>query len=70
MNASDNKPIFLLSSFFSIGLLTLIVFGVVKWMGVNPGEIKDWIIGFFIFWWLVVVVTLPWNLYFSEKNLH
>ena len=69
MSTSDNKPIFLLSSFFSIGLVTLIIFGVVKWMGVNPGEIKDWIVGFFIFWWLVVVVTLPWNLYFSAKNL-
>jgi hypothetical protein len=38
-------------------------------MGINPGEIKDWVIGFFIFWWLVVVVTLPWNLYFSAKGL-
>jgi len=69
MNASDNKPVFLLSSFFTLGLLALAAFGLVKWIGVNPGEIKDWVIGFFIFWWLVVVVTLPWNLYFSAKNL-
>jgi len=36
-------------------------------MGINPGEIEDWVFGFFIFWWLVVVVTLPWNLYFIAK---
>ena len=69
MSVSDNKPVFLLSSFFSIGITTLIIFGVVRWMGIDPGQIKDWIVGFFIFWWLVVVVTLPWNLYFSAKGL-
>jgi hypothetical protein len=31
------------------------------------GELADWAIGIASFWWLVVIVTLPWNLYFQAK---
>lgn len=53
------------------GLLLLIgggiLFGLLRAFGLPIGELADWAIGIASFWWLVVIVTLPWNLYFQAK---
>jgi hypothetical protein len=53
------------------GLLLLIgggiLFVLLRAFGLPIGELADWAIGIASFWWLVVIVTLPWNLYFQAK---
>ncbi len=54
---------------FTITFLTLIVYGVLKWMDIPRGHFMDWMIAIVSFWWLLIVVTFPWNLYFKAKNI-
>ncbi len=55
---------------FGTGLafIALIVFAVLKWVGVPAGSLLDWIIGLASFWWLLVIVTVPWNVHFTAKQ--
>ncbi len=56
------------------GLLLLIggglLFALFRAFGLSIGELTDWAIGIASFWWLVVIVTLPWNIYFHAKAVH
>ncbi|GAB4111991.1 MAG: hypothetical protein OHK0057_04730 [Thermoflexibacter sp.] len=56
-------------SLFSITALVLITFGVLQYMEIPAGTIIDWVIGIAIFWWLMIVVTLPWNMHFAAKEV-
>jgi hypothetical protein len=56
-------------SLFSITALVLITFGVLRYMQVPAGTIVDWVIGIAIFWWLMIIVTLPWNMHFAAKEV-
>jgi hypothetical protein len=56
-------------SLFSITALVLITFGVLRYMEIPAGTIIDWVIGIAIFWWLMIVVTLPWNMHFAAKEV-
>lgn len=53
------------------GLLLLvcggILFGIFRALNLQIGEWADWVIGVASFWWLVVIVTIPWNIYFQAK---
>ncbi len=49
--------------------LILAVFGVLRWMDIPAGRFLDWIIGVASFWWLLMIVTLPWNLYFKAREV-
>ncbi|NJK39780.1 MAG: hypothetical protein HC835_21155 [Oscillatoriales cyanobacterium RM2_1_1] len=55
---------------FSAGLavLLLIIFAVLKWINIPVGSFVDWIIGGAIFWWLLLIVTVPWNIHFEAKE--
>ncbi|MCP4347244.1 MAG: hypothetical protein GY795_17165 [Desulfobacterales bacterium] len=57
--------------FFAIGpsFLILIVYVLLQWLGVPTGRLTDWIIGIASFWWLMIIVTLPWNMYFKAKEI-
>lgn len=33
------------------------------------GELVDWVIGISIFWWLSIIVTIPWNMHFTAKGI-
>lgn len=64
-----------MSSFLSLGiglmvliLLSLLGFGGLQWLQVPVGSLLDWLIGGASFWWLLVVVTVPWNIYFQAKQ--
>ena len=58
---------FLLYSFALI-VLTLVVFGAFKFLQIPAGQLIDWLIGLISFWWLLVVVTVPWNICFQAKE--
>lgn len=59
---------FLLS--FNIGIVftVLLVFGILQWLQVPTGSFLDWVIAVAIFEWLLVVVTVPWNIHFEAKE--
>ena len=54
---------------FSSGLvvLVLLTFGVLQWLHVPAGSIVDWVIAVAIFEWLLIIVTVPWNIHFNAK---
>jgi hypothetical protein len=56
---------------FTAGLvvLLLIAFGLLQWLHINAGSFLDWVIGGATFWWLMVIVTVPWNVYFQAKEV-
>jgi hypothetical protein len=54
---------------FGFALLVLLVFGVLQWLHIPTGNFLDWIIGIAAFEWLLVVVTVPWNVHFDAKEV-
>ena len=50
-------------------LLFLTGFGLTQWLHLPYGNFIDWIIGASIFVWLIVIVTVPWNVYFQSKSV-
>ncbi|TAH22193.1 MAG: hypothetical protein EAZ08_01680 [Cytophagales bacterium] len=56
-------------SLFSITIFVLLVFGVLRYMQVPAGTLIDWVVGIAIFWWLMIIVTLPWNMHFAAKEV-
>ncbi|MEM8545181.1 MAG: hypothetical protein AAGF66_14470 [Cyanobacteria bacterium P01_H01_bin.119] len=55
---------------FSLGLVVLLLlsFGLLQWLHIPSGQLLDWAIGIASFWWLLAIVTLPWNVYFEAKG--
>jgi len=56
---------------FSFGwpIFVLLVFAVLQWFHVPSGNFLDWVIGGASFWWLMVIVTVPWNIHFEAKSV-
>ncbi len=50
-------------------LLALLVFGILQWLHIPAGNFIDWIIGIAVFWWLLLIVTVPWNVHFRAKEV-
>jgi len=50
-------------------IITLIVFGVLQGLNISTGSFLDWIIGAASFWWLLVIVTVPWNIHFDARQV-
>lgn len=51
-----------------IGIIVLIVGGIFQWLNISPGSLIDWTIGIASFWWLLAIVTIPWNIYFDARE--
>ena len=51
------------------GLLTLAFYGILQWLHLDAGSLTDWLIGIASFWWLIVIVTIPWNVYFEAREV-
>ncbi|MBE9126969.1 MULTISPECIES: hypothetical protein [unclassified Coleofasciculus] len=51
----------------ALGIVTLLIFGILQWLHISAGHFLDWVIGVASFWWLLVVVTVPWNIHFEAK---
>ena len=54
---------------FGLVVLVLIVFGVLQWLHVLSGSFLDWVIAVATFEWLLVIVTVPWNIHFEAKQV-
>jgi len=50
-------------------LLFLAGFGFTDWLHLPLGNFIDWLIGASIFIWLIIIVTVPWNVYFQAKSV-
>ncbi len=57
--------------FFGLGLtiILLILFSVLQWLQISAGTFLDWVIACAIFWWLLLIVTVPWNIHFEAKEV-
>lgn len=58
-----------IASGIGVSFLVLVVYGLLQWMNVSTGHFIDWIIGIASFWWLSIIVTLPWNMHFKAKEI-
>ncbi|MBD2493682.1 hypothetical protein BCD64_05180 [Nostoc sp. MBR 210] len=58
-----------ISSILGIFTILLVAFGVLQWFHIPAGNFLDWIIGGASFWWLLVIVTVPWNVHFQAKEV-
>jgi hypothetical protein len=47
--------------------LALLAFALLHWLQIPTGNLVDWIIGIAIFEWLLIIVTVPWNIYFAAQ---
>ena len=56
---------------FTVGLvvLLLLAFSILQWLHVPAGNFLDWVIGGVTFWWLLLIVTVPWNIHFEAKEV-
>lgn len=56
---------------YNLGLaaIVLLVFSVLQWQHVPTGRFIDWAIALAIFEWLLVIVTVPWNIHFEAKQV-
>ncbi|MBD2413771.1 hypothetical protein FACHB389_31605 [Nostoc calcicola FACHB-389] len=60
---------FFISSIASIVVVVLAAFGLLQWLHIPAGNFLDWVIGGASFWWLLVIVTVPWNVHFQAKEV-
>ncbi|MBE9116658.1 hypothetical protein IQ249_12175 [Lusitaniella coriacea LEGE 07157] len=51
------------------GILTLISFALLHWLGIPSGNFLDWVIGIASFWWLLAISTVPWNVHFDAQEV-
>jgi uncharacterized protein YhaN len=54
---------------FGLGILILLTYGILEWLHIPAGNLVDWLIGVASFWWLIFVVTIPWNIYFEAREV-
>jgi hypothetical protein len=52
-----------------LSVTCLLVFGLLRWLGMPSGQLVDWVIGLATFWWLLVIVTIPWNIFFGARQV-
>ncbi len=60
---------FFISSIAGIVVVVLTGFGLLQWLHIPAGNFLDWVIGGASFWWLLVIVTVPWNVHFQAKEV-
>lgn len=49
--------------------LALAVFVVLRWLDLPVGNFSDWLIAVISFWWLLVIITFPWNIHFQAREV-
>jgi hypothetical protein len=57
-----------LSFAFGVVVLLLTAFAGLQWLQIPTGSFLDWAIGATSFGWLLVIVTVPWNIHFDAKE--
>jgi len=51
------------------GIFLLLVFAILQWLHVSAGSFIDWVIAIAVFEWLLLIVTVPWNIHFEAKEV-
>jgi len=51
------------------GIFLLLVFAILQWLHIPAGSFIDWVIAIAIFEWLLLIVTVPWNIHFEVKEV-
>lgn len=54
---------------FGFVIFVLLIFAGLQWLHISAGSLIDWIIAVAIFEWLLVIVTVPWNVHFQAKEV-
>jgi hypothetical protein len=49
--------------------LTILTFAGLQWLHLPVGNLVDWLIGSASFLWLMLIVTVPWNIHFQAKGV-
>ena len=62
------KMIYIVGYTFCVVILVLIAGSIRQFLHISPGNLIDWLIGIASFWWLLVIVTIPWNIYFDASE--
>ncbi len=52
-----------------VGIFLLLIFAILQWLHVSVGSFIDWVIAIAIFEWLLLIVTVPWNIHFEAKEV-
>ncbi|MEB3210743.1 MAG: hypothetical protein VKL39_05290 [Leptolyngbyaceae bacterium] len=52
-----------------LGVLALMTFAIMQWLHIPAGTLLDWFIGMASFYWLLAIVTIPWNIFFAAKEV-
>ena len=52
-----------------LGVICLLTFAILHWLNIPAGNLVDWLIGIASFWWLIAIVTVPWNIYFTAQEV-
>lgn len=57
---------------FNVGFIAfiLVIFAILQWLHLSTGNFIDWVIAIAIFEWLLIIVTIPWNIYFEAVEVH
>ena len=63
-SSSGSIPVLMAISIVLIGL-----YFTLHMLNIPAGTMIDWITGIVAFWWLTGITTLPWNMYFTAKDL-
>jgi hypothetical protein len=50
-------------------VIVAFLFGILSWLKVPVGTTVDWIIGVASAWWLLIITTAPWNVYFESLSV-
>ncbi len=50
-----------------LAIALLITFAALRWLNIPTGNFLDWMVGAASLWWLLVIVTVPWNIHFGAK---
>lgn len=50
-------------------IFTALLFTVLQWFQINPGDITLWVSAVVIYWVLSGITILPWNLYFAADDV-
>jgi len=59
---------FLIYTFIFALIIVLGVIGM-RWAHIDSGQLMDWIAGMLFFWWMLVITTVPWNVYFEARSV-
>ena len=54
---------------FGFAILSLIAYAILQWLHIPAGNLIDWIIGIASFGWLLMIVTVPWNIHFDAREV-